>query len=230
MAGIDFHEILLDVEYAPGAVGGSSFSNGVLDAPSRVIQLAANSLKDLWKGSIDFSLLTDPGLEALYSFFLCRGGGRCGFRFLPPKFNKVNNSLIAIADGTETSLKLYKEDSDGLYTHRKRICKPAWGTAFLTLDDEFVGVSNGAGGIEIPTYGQPLYGELNPELIVNLDYTTGIITPQAGTIPAGEWRWSGQIHLPVRFTSNDFTGKYDTSSSWGQIGIEELLPKSLGLS
>lgn len=231
MAGVEFHDkALLDIEYAPGASGGSSFSNGVMDAPSGVIQVASNSLKDRWRGSIEFSLLVDEQLERLYAFFLCRGGNRCGWRFLPPKFNTARNSLIANAAGTETSLKLYAEWSDGLFTHRKRIVKPAWGTPVLSLDGVFVGHNDEDGVYQKPVFGDVDYGEMEPALIVNLDYSTGIITPQSGTLPAGAWRWSGQIHLPMLFTSGDFNGRYDVNSQWGGIGIEELLPKSIGIS
>jgi hypothetical protein len=227
---VEFHEMLLNVEYAPGSQGGPSFANGLLGAPSRVIQVSSNSLKDLWKGGIDFSLLRDDQLERLYSFFLCRGGNRCGFRLLPPKFNQAKNSLLAATLVDVASLKLYAEWTDGFYTYRKRIVKPAWGASVLTLNGEYVGHNNEAGVYQRPVFGGVSWGEIEPALVVNLDYTAGIITPVGGTLPAGEWRWSGEIHLPVIFTSGDFEGRYDVSSQWGNIGIQELLPKSLGLS
>jgi hypothetical protein len=227
---VEFHEMLLDVEYAPGSQGGPSFANGQLEAPSRVIQVSSNSLKDLWKGAIDFSLLQDDQLERLYSFFLCRGGNRCGFRLLPPKFNQTKDSLLAHTLGSETSLPLYAEWSDGIYSHRKRIVKPSWGASVLTFDGKYVGHNNEAGIYQRPLFGGVVFGEIEPALIVNLNYTTGIVTPIDGTLPAGEWRWSGEIHLPVIFTSGDFDGRYDVSSQWGNIGMQELLPKSLGLS
>ncbi|HEY0004535.1 MAG TPA: DUF2460 domain-containing protein [Pyrinomonadaceae bacterium] len=232
MAGAEFHEVLLDIEYAPGASGGASFSNSLLDAPSGIEQLASNSLKDRWRGAIDFNLLSPFGIEQLYSFFLCRGGNRCCFRFLPPRFNTFDNDLIAVADGTEESLSIYREFTDGLYTYRKRIVKPAWGTISLTLDGALVGCINENGVLEQPTFGGPVFGEWPPAVVVNLDYTTGIITPTSGNITAGEWRvFAGQFHLPVRFGSGSFNGRYDkVANQWGGITVEEVLPKTIGLS
>jgi len=216
--GITFHEIVLPQEYSPSPSGGPEFSHSVFPIPrSGVEDINANRASALHRYTIPFTMMTPDKQAWLYSFFLAVGGIGGAFRMLAPEpFNRsFNNELLATTDGTETDFNLIKTHSVTAATfyggattsYVQRIVKPVYNEVELYLDGAAVDLSaDGA-----------------------MDWTTGRFAFNDPPDEGLELRATGRYHLPVRFTDDWFSASYDVTSESPNIGLQEVLPKTIGI-
>lgn len=218
---IDFHEIILPIEYSAMAQppqGGPEFSHSVYSVPSSGLEdINRNRSSAIHRYTVDYDLLKTEQRRYLNSFFLAIGGIGCGFRMLAPEYHNQSFSgeLIATTNGSQTAFPLIKTHTltaEAGYgaasrSYIQRIVKPIYGEVELYLDGVLVDL----------------------EVVGAMNYTNGIYTFDAAPATGKALRATARYHLPVRFTSDWFNGEFDVSASYRGIGLQELLPKSLGI-
>jgi uncharacterized protein (TIGR02217 family) len=218
---VDFHEIILPVEYSAMAQppqGGPEFSHSNYSVPSSGLEdINRNRSSAIHRYTVDYDLLRTEQRKYLNSFFLAIGGIGCGFRMLAPEPHNQSFSgeLIATTDGSQTAFPLIKthtltaaaEYGGVSRSYVQRIVKPIYGEVELYLDEEPV----------------------NLETVGAMNYTNGIYTFDSAPSAGQALKATARYHLPVRFTSDWFSGEFDVSANYRGIGLQELLPKSLGI-
>lgn len=161
---------------------------------------------------VAFGINTIAALEELLEFFQVVGGMAIGFRYKDWMDYKscglsdtpsAADCAIGTGDGADTTWQLVKVYTQGAYTRSRKILKPISGTLLVAVD-----------------------GILKAETTdYTVDYTTGIITFEAGSIPAeGEAITAGfQFDVPCRFAVDRLSINInDYNAAMAQVPLIEL--------
>lgn len=212
-----FDEVLLNPEYSPLARGGPEWSTAIVSCPSGFRQRNINRADFIGRWAIDYELLDEEGLKALYDFFVARRGMAYGFRFLAPEANRVPASApeqFGTGNGAQAAFNLSRKHTSGPRSYDRRIVKPMAGGLAHVLGPSVTKIY--VNGIE-QTFG------------VTVSSTTGIVTFTAPPANGAVLTWSAtEYHVPACFGSDKFESQIDIGSK-SVFGIEivEMLPVEL---
>jgi hypothetical protein len=239
---IEFDEVLLDPYYSSLAQGGPEFLTLNTSSLAGVEQTAVRRYHYVSRYKIDYAEVEEERRRALREFHILSFGMAYAYRFLAPDDSTLAGELVT--DGAYNPAAVSADIADYylIKTHRRlgrtyqrRIVKPAWDTIQLQVGDETFAVEESAQSeFGTPLYGGVLYGG-GPEVGITLDYTTGIITLDAGARAAFAGRLmrvaAGSFHLPVTFGDdwNQMATDPTAISQWTGLTIKEMLPASLGI-
>ena len=142
---------------------------------------------------------TREQMEDLQDFFMARRGKAYGFRFKDWADFEVENTIIALGDGTKTEfqiVKYYEPETD--FTYVREITK--------IVPDTLVVKVNGV--VATPT----------------VDISTGKITFTVAPAADAEIMVSCEFHVPVRFDTDEMKISHDDfeTMSWPSIPLVEL--------
>jgi uncharacterized protein (TIGR02217 family) len=184
-----FHEVRFPTGIGYGSSGGPSFNTSIIENDSGHEERIARWENARRIFNAKWGIKSYDDLYDVYKFFIAMQGALSGFRFKDwIDFTSAANGrdayaeddvTIAQGDGTETDFQLIKKYAYGNVTRTRNIQKP--------VDGEIAVAVNGV--------SQTLGSDYT------MDHTTGIITFDAGSIPAnGHDITAGyEFDVPVRF-------------------------------
>lgn len=195
----DFHDVLFPEDISYGSTGGPGFNTTVIELSSGAEQRNINWSKAKATYEVSHGIKTREQMEELQDFFMARRGKAYGFRFKDWADFEVENTIIALGDGTKTEfqiVKYYEPLTD--FTYVREITK--------IVPDTLVVKVNGV--VATPT----------------VDISTGKITFTVAPAADAEIMVSCEFHVPVRFDTDEMKISHDDfeTMSWPSIPLVEL--------
>jgi len=202
--------------------GGQSFFTTINESLSGAESRVRNWSGSLGRWTVDLKNKPVAYFSAVQNFLMCAGGQACAFRFLWPLDFQVEDQVIGYGDGTTTVFQLVKTYASGNRVFSRLIAKPItsdvqrFDGSYCDSDPEFY-------------FGGTL---LEDGTDYTLDQTTGLVTfttAPAATSPPTPITWTGEFHVPVRFTQDALKAQIEPSFvqggeaivSWSQIELKE---------
>lgn len=190
-----WHNYRLPEEVERGAQGGPGFSTSVIALSSGYEQRNMNWTFARCKYDIGYGIQTKEDFSIVLAFFYAARGRAHSWRFKDWSDFEISPSYQSIGTGTGalTTFQIFKHYTDlGSNTYDRDITKPITGTLYVKVD----GVLKTEGGGADYT----------------VDYTTGIITFNGGSIPAAGKVVSVicEFDVPVRFDSDEIVVTLET--------------------
>jgi uncharacterized protein (TIGR02217 family) len=222
---VDFDEVLLNPEYSEFAKGGPEYVTGIERSPhSGIYYATVHRLDAIWRGEIDYSLMSPTQLDGLNEFFRGGFGRAVGFRFAPPYDYTMTDEPQAVCNGA-TQYKIYKSYSrpGSLRVDKKRVVKPV-GPGLFWYD----GVT-----ARQNTCVVKLNGVVDNRWLI--DSAQGLIkwNGTAGTQPtSGTLTLTCEYDLPMMLDVDHFNPSVDdtTNSEVTGLPLVEILPAALGIA
>lgn len=166
------HDLIFSPEIAYGATGGPEFSTDIVTSSNGYEYRNVNWLQARNKYNLAPAIKTKDQLEYLINFFRSCQGRANPFRFKDWVDYKINNQLIATADGETKEFQLVKS-----YHHSiRKISKPIINTIRISIGGKIV----------------------NPKI----DHLTGIIKFEEAPDEGMEIRAEGEFDVLVRFDTD----------------------------
>ena len=194
-----FHEVRFPPDISYGAVGGPTFSTGVVTSMSGGEQRAQNWAQSRIKYDVSHGVKTKAQLDALIAFFRARKGKAYGFRFKDwADFSAVGQPCVNLDNPLQYQLaKTYVDDAG--YADIRTIKKPVIGTVKVYID-----------GL-LATEG------------FTVDHMTGILEfadAQMGRAITSDF----EFDVPMRFDCDEMPICLDNYEvySWGSIALVEI--------
>lgn len=201
-----------DIAY--GSAGGPEFKTHIFEGNSGHEQ--RNIVWALARGrwNVSQGIRDKADMDVLRSFFnIMRGRGN-GFRFKDWSDYLLASAPIGTGDSADAGAtgtavwNINKTYTVGAQSYVRRIFKPVDNAAFILS----------VAGVPVVEGGGNDY---------TVDYTTGIITFNVGSIPTTGQAitLSGEFDVPCRFDNDHMSASHDgfQAESWSSIGIVEIL-------
>lgn len=185
-----WHNYRLPEDVEKGASGGPSFSTAVVSLATGFEQRNMNWSEARCKYDISYGIQTKEDFSAVLAFFYASRGRAHSFRFKDWSDFEIGPDTyqtIGTGTGALATFQIYKRYTDtGSNTYDRDITKPINGTLYVKVN----GVLKTEGGGADYT----------------VDYATGIITFNGGSIPPNGHAVSVicEFDVPVRFDTDDF--------------------------
>ena len=194
-----FHEVQFPTEISRGATGGPERVTEIVTLASGFEERNARWADSRRRYDAGYGVKSVDDLHAVLVFFEERRGRLYGFRWkdwsdckscAPLATPGGLDQAIGTGDGTTASFQLIKTHGSSFAPWAREIKKPVQGTVVVQV--------GGTGQTEGADY--------------TVDYTTGLITFQAGSIPAsGATITAGfEFDVPVRFDTDRLEINLDT--------------------
>ncbi|WP_321505130.1 DUF2460 domain-containing protein [Breoghania sp.] len=208
-----FHEVRFPVAVGFGSTGGPERRTDIVALGSGGESRNARWARSRRRYDAGYGIRSFDDLAAVVAFFEERRGRLYGFRFrdpldwkscLPSRKPTPTDCALGTGDGETAAFGLAKTYGTGAAAYRRSISKPVAGTVRVALD----GVEQTSG--------------------FALDETTGLITFQAGAVPASGVVVSAgfSFDVPVRFDTDrlDISLSHFEAGEIPQVPIVEIRP------
>ncbi|WP_321341781.1 DUF2460 domain-containing protein [Breoghania sp.] len=208
-----FHEVRFPVAVGFGSTGGPERRTDIVALGSGGESRNARWARSRRRYDAGYGIRSFDDLAAVVAFFEERRGRLYGFRFrdpldwkscLPSRQPAPTDCTLGTGDGETAAFALVKTYGSGETAYRRAISKPVAGTLRVSLDGE-----EQASGF-------------------SLDETTGLLTFEAGAIPApGAVVTAGfSFDVPVRFDTDrlDVSLSHFEAGEIPQVPIVEIRP------
>ena len=208
-----FHEVRFPVAVGFGSTGGPERRTDIVALGSGGESRNARWARSRRRYDAGYGIRSFDDLAAVVAFFEERRGRLYGFRFrdpldwkscLPSRKPTPTDCALGTGDGETAAFALAKTYGTGAAAYRRSISKPVAGTVRMALD----GVEQTSG--------------------FALDEKTGLITFQAGSIPASGVVVSAgfSFDVPVRFDTDrlDISLSHFEAGEIPQVPIVEIRP------
>ena len=195
-----------DIAY--GSSGGPGFKTFVFEGHSGVEQRNAAWSIARGRWDVSYGIRDKTDMDTVRGFFHAHRGRLIGFRFKDWSDYQLTDENIGTGDSVDATWQIIKTYSQGptANDYTRTIFKIVAGSVSV----EVGGVPQVEGGGDDYT----------------LDYDTGIITFNGGSIPgASAITVTCEFDVPVRFDTDEMRAAHDgyLTESWGSIPIVEIL-------
>ena len=188
---MNFHEIRFPVEISRGSHGGPERRTDVVVLGSGFEERNSRWADSRRRYDAGYGVKSLDDLHQVTAFFEERRGKLYGFRWKdhadwkssPPQQTPAQDDVVlGTGDGTNALFQLIKIYGNAHAPWTRKIAKPVQGSVLVAVD----GVLQGEGSD------------------YTVDYTTGMVTFQAGSIPAAAARVTAgfEFDVPVRFDTD----------------------------
>lgn len=211
-----FHNILFPLEISFGAAGGPAYNVSIARSKGGVEHRNLNRAEADYGWDVAFGVRNQESLDILLAFWHGRKGKFNSFRYKDNSNFTVglaDNGVtittpqnIGTGDDFQAAYQMFRRHSDGFTVTDIDILLPVVGT--LTVSVNSVVQTEGSGDD------------------YTVDYLTGIITFNGGSIPASghaveistQYHWKVRFDIDRMFTNIDFLNLY----SWGSIMLRAV--------
>lgn len=192
---------------AYGSGGGPEFKTFVFEGQSGVEQRHQAWSRHRARYDVSYGIRDTTDMDTVRAFFYNMAGKAVGFRFKDWADYTLTDENIGTGDGVTTTFNITKTYTTGAETYVRRIFKPI-STGFVVKVN---GVTQTEGGGNDYT----------------IDYTTGIVTFNGGSIPPNTEAVTvtGEFDVPVRFDTDRLSAAHEgfLQETWSSIPLVEII-------
>lgn len=194
-----FDNVRLPEEIEQGAEGGPRFQTSVLALGTGSEQRNVDWVTQRLAWDISYGVDHKDDYMEIVKFFYARLGKARAFRFKDWTDYEVDNGLIGIGDGSDTTFQLVKLYNSGAVTFSRKITRPVTGTVAVRVD------------------GSPVSPSIN--------YDTGIVTITPAPALGLSINADFEFDVPVRFDADQLplVARTATVASISSIPVIEII-------